>query len=55
MLVNARSAECAAAYPGGDLPALEVAEEFLPFFVAGNPVFIGGPQPNTRDLRRLLL
>jgi hypothetical protein len=43
MLVNAGSAECPAAYPRGDLPALEVAEELLPFFVAGNPVFIGRP------------
>src|SRR6516165_9234266 len=45
MFVDAGSAECAAAYPGGDLPTLEVAEELLPFFFAGDPVFIGRPQP----------
>src|ERR1700739_5011511 len=43
VLVNAGRAECAAAYPGCDFPALEVAEEFLPFFFTGDPVFIGGP------------
>ena len=43
MLMNARSAECAPAYPGCDFPELEVPEEFLPFLIAGNPVFIGGP------------
>ncbi len=41
--MNAKSAECAPAYSGRDFPALEMAEEFLPFLVAGNPVFIGGP------------
>ena len=43
MLMNARSAESAPAYPGRDFPALEVAEEFLPFLITGDPVFIGGP------------
>src|SRR5450756_2352400 len=42
MLVNAGGAECAAAYSRCDFPAFEVAEEFLPFLVAGDPVFIGG-------------
>jgi hypothetical protein len=41
MLMNARSAESAPAYPGRDFPELEVIEEFLPFLIAGNPVFIG--------------
>src|SRR5271165_6416380 len=39
VLVNAGRAECAPAYSGCDFPALEVAEEFLPFFFAGDPVF----------------
>jgi hypothetical protein len=43
MLMNAGSAECAPAYSGRDFPALEVAEEFLPFFVAGDAVFFSGP------------
>jgi len=43
MLVNARRAECAPAYSGRDFPALEVAEEFLPFLFAGDAVFSAGP------------
>src|ERR1035441_3080669 len=41
--MNAGSAECATAYPGCDFPALEVAEEFLPLLLGGDPVLIGGP------------
>jgi len=44
MLVDAGSAECPPACSRGHFPALEVAEEFLPFLVAGDPVFISGAQ-----------
>lgn len=40
--MDAGGAECAAAYSCRYFPALEVAEEFLPFLVAGNAVLIGG-------------
>ena len=44
MLVNTGGPEGTAAYSGGDLSALEMAKEFLPFLVGGNTVFIGRPQ-----------
>jgi hypothetical protein len=43
MLMNAGRAERAPAYSGSDFPALEMPEEFLPFLVAGDAVFVGGP------------
>lgn len=43
VLVNAGGAECATAYSCCDFPAFEVAEEFLPFLVGRDPVFIGRP------------
>jgi len=42
--VDAWRAEGPAAGPGGDLPALEVAEELGPFLVGGRAVFLAGPQ-----------
>ena len=44
VLVNAGGAESAPAGAGGDFPALEMAEEFLPFLIGGDPVFLAGPQ-----------
>src|SRR5262249_18710542 len=44
VLVDARGSERAPADAGGDLSVLEVAEELLPFGVAGDSVFLGGPQ-----------
>jgi hypothetical protein len=44
VLVDAWGVECSAAGAGGDLAALEVAEEFGPFGVGGGAVFLGGPQ-----------
>jgi hypothetical protein len=42
VLVDAGSAERAPAGAGGDLPALEVAEELGPFGVGGDAVLVGG-------------
>jgi hypothetical protein len=44
VLVDAGGAEGAAAEAGGELAALEVAEEFGPFGVGGGAVFLGRPQ-----------
>ena len=44
MLVNTWSSECAPANSSGHLATLEVAEEFLPFFIGGDAVFFAGPQ-----------
>ena len=44
MFMDAGRSERAPAGADGDLAALEVAEEFLPFGVGGGPVFVGGPQ-----------
>jgi len=44
VLVNAGGAERAAAGAGGDLAEFEMAEELGPFLVAGDAVFLGGPQ-----------
>jgi hypothetical protein len=41
--VDTWCADRAPADSGGDLAALEVAEEFLPFGVGGHAVFVGGP------------
>ena len=43
MLVDTWCADRAPADSCGDLAALEVAEEFLPFGVGGHAVFVGGP------------
>ena len=43
VLVDAGSAERAAAGAGGDFAAFEVAEEFFPFGVGGGAVFLAGP------------
>ncbi|MEW2567801.1 hypothetical protein [Streptomyces sp. NPDC047070] len=42
VLVDAGSAESAAACADGDLASLEVAEEFLPFVVGRDAVFLAG-------------
>jgi len=44
VLVNARSREGAPAYSGSDLPPFEMAEEFLPFLIGGDAVFLGRAQ-----------
>jgi len=44
VLVNAGGPEGAPACSGSDFPPFEMAEEFLPFLVSGNTVFIGRPQ-----------
>jgi hypothetical protein len=41
--MNAGRSERAAAGADGDLAALEVAEELLPFLVGRDAVFVGGP------------
>ncbi|MCY0939553.1 hypothetical protein, partial [Streptomyces sp. H34-S4] len=43
MFVDARGAERAAAGSGGDLAALEVADELAPFLVGGDAVFLAWP------------
>ena len=42
VLVRAAGSPGAAAVAEGHLPPLEVAEELVPFLVAGNPVFLAG-------------
>src|SRR6185312_5122424 len=44
MFMDAGGSERATAGADGDLAALEVAEEFLPFGVGGCAVFVGGAQ-----------
>lgn len=44
VLVNASGSEGAPANPSGYLAALEMTEEFLPFFIGGDAVFFAGPQ-----------
>ena len=43
VFVHASAGEGSATGADGDLAALEVAEELLPFFIAGCAIFIGGP------------
>jgi hypothetical protein len=43
VLVDARGGVGAVTESCGDLAALKVPEEFLPFFVGGRAVFLGGP------------
>ena len=43
MLVDTWCADRAPADSGGNPATLEMAEEFLPFGVGGDAVFVGGP------------
>ena len=42
--MDARGGERAAAGAGGDFAEFEVAEEFFPFLVGGDAVFLAGSQ-----------
>src|SRR6266516_207451 len=53
MLVDAEGGVGAAAQSGGDLAALEVAEEFFPFGVGGYSVFLAGAQASPTGQERV--